>query len=135
MAVDTLGHLLALNVTSADEQDRARVGAFARAVQKVMEKSLEVAYVDQGYTAERPSEAAEKHRIRLKVVKLPEAKRGFVLLPKSWVVERTFGWLTHPPRPRSASAFHSLITRCRFFNTFGRKSGDYRVSVSLVCRD
>ncbi len=93
MAVDTLGHLLWLHVTSADEQDRANVGKLARAVQKETGKSVELAYVDQGYTGERPAEAARRQRIELSVVKLPQAKRGFVLLPRRWVVERGFAWL------------------------------------------
>jgi len=94
MAVDTLGHLLALHVTAADEQDREQVGRLAKAVQKETGKSVELAYVDQGYTGERPAEAAAKQKIELSVVKLPEAKRGFVLLPRRWVVERSFAWLT-----------------------------------------
>ena len=94
MAVDTLGHLLALHVTAADEQDREQVGKLAREVQKQTGKSVELAYVDQGYTGDRPAEAAERHAIELSVVKLPEAKRGFVLLPRRWVVERSFAWLT-----------------------------------------
>ena len=93
MAVDTLGHLLALHVTAADEQDRAQVGRLARDVQEQTGKSVELAYVDQGYTGDRPAAAAEKQKIELSVVKLPEAKRGFVLLPRRWVVERSFAWL------------------------------------------
>jgi transposase len=93
MAVDTLGHLLSLHVTPADEQDRAQVGKLAREVQKETGKSVELAYVDQGYTGERPAEAAQKQNIELSVVKLPEAKRGFVLLPRRWVIERSFAWL------------------------------------------
>ena len=50
--------------------------------------------MDQGYEGERPAEAAAAHGIRLEVVKLPEAKRGFVLLPRRWVVERSFAWAT-----------------------------------------
>jgi len=93
MAVDTLGHLLALQVTPADEQDRSRVNQLARDVQKVTGKSVELAFVDQGYTGEKPAEDAAKQGIKLEVVKLPEAKRGFVLLPRRWVVERSFAWL------------------------------------------
>jgi transposase len=93
IAVDTLGHLLALHVTAADEQDRAQVGKLAREVQAVTGKSVELAYVDQGYTGEAPAKAARKKGIELSVVKLPEAKRGFVLLPRRWVVERSIGWL------------------------------------------
>ena len=93
MAVDTLGHLLSLHVTAADQQDREQVGRLAKEVQKQTGKSVELAYVDQGYTGDRAAEAAAKQKIELSVVKLPEAKRGFVLLPRRWVVERSFAWL------------------------------------------
>src|ERR1700675_3814594 len=92
MAVDTLGHLLALHVTPANEQDRSRVKQPAKDVQKVTGKSVELAFVDQGYTGEKPAEDAAKQSIKLEVVKLPKAKRGFVLLPRRWVVERSFAW-------------------------------------------
>jgi transposase len=85
-------HLLALHVTPADEQERAQVEALAEAVQEVTGQSVELAYVDQGYTGEEAFDAAAGHGIILEVVKLPEAKRGFVLLPRRWVVERSFGW-------------------------------------------
>jgi transposase len=91
-AVDTLGHLLALHVTAADEQDRAQVERLAEEVQRITEESVELAYVDQGYTGESAAQGAEKHGIRLEVVKHTEAKRGFVLLPRRWVVERSFAW-------------------------------------------
>lgn len=94
MAVDTLGYLLALHVTAADKQDRQEVGKLAGEVQKQTGKSVELAYVDQGYTGEKAAEAAKKKKIELSVVKLPGAKRGFVLLPRRWVVERSFAWLT-----------------------------------------
>jgi transposase len=94
MAVDTLGHLLSLHVTAANEQDRRQVGRLAKDVQEQTGKSVELAYVDQGYTGEQAAEAAGKQKIELSVVKLPEAKRGFVLLPRRWVVERSFAWLT-----------------------------------------
>ena len=94
MAVDTLGHLLALHVTPANRDDRAEVGRLAEAIQLATGQSVELAYVDQGYTGERPAAAAQDHGIALEVVKLPEAKRGFVLLPRRWVVERSFAWAT-----------------------------------------
>jgi transposase len=40
----------------------------------------------------QPAQDAAKHGIQLEVVKLPEAKKGFVLLPRHWVVERSFAW-------------------------------------------
>ena len=94
MAVDTLGHLLALHVTPASADDRAQVGRLAKAVQVATGGSVELAYVDQGYTGDAPAKAAQNQDIRLEVVKLPEAKRGFVLLPRRWVVERSFAWAT-----------------------------------------
>ena len=93
MAVDTLGHLLALHVTPANENDRAAVGTLAQAVQDATGDSVTLAYVDQGYTGEQAADSAQAHGIRLEVVRLPEAKRGFVLLPRRWVVERSFAWM------------------------------------------
>lgn len=92
IAVDTLGQLLALQVTPAGEQDRAQVEELARQVQAVTGQTVELAYVDQGYTGEAAADAAAAQGIQLAVVKLPEAKRGFVLLPRRWVVERSFAW-------------------------------------------
>ena len=94
IAVDTLGHLLALYVTPANEPERAQVAELAEAVQEVTGQNVEVAFVDEGYTGEKAAEAAQEHGIQLEVVKLPEAKKGFVLLPRRWVVERSFAWAT-----------------------------------------
>ena len=93
IAVDTLGHLLALKVTPANQQERAQVGALAAQVQAVTEKQVQIGYVDQGYTGADPAAQAAQEGIDLLVIKLPEAKRGFVLLPRRWVVERSFAWL------------------------------------------
>ena len=92
LAVDTLGHLLALTVTPANEDDRKQVEELAGQVQDATDQHVELGYVDQGYTGKNAAEAAGKHGIRLEVVKLPYAKRGFVLLPMRWVVERSFAW-------------------------------------------
>jgi len=92
IAVDTLGHLLALRVTPANEQDRAQIAELAKAVQEVAEQKVELAFVDQGYTGSEPAEAAAQEGIQLEVVKHHEAKHGFVLLPRRWVVERSFAW-------------------------------------------
>ncbi len=85
VAVDTLGHLLALHVTPANEGDRAQVEKLAKQVQQVTGHNVQVAYVDAGYTGGAAAEAAQEEGIRLEVVKLPDAKRGFVLLPRRWV--------------------------------------------------
>ena len=94
MAVDTLGHLLALRVTAADEQERAQVGDLLADAQSATGNSIKVAFADQGYTGEQAAQEAQQHGVELVVVKLPEAKKGFVLLPRRWVVERSFAWLT-----------------------------------------
>ena len=94
MAVDTLGHLLALHVTPANADDRAEVGRIAKAVQAETGENVKIAFVDQGYTGEKPAAAAAERGIALEVIKLPQAKRGFVLLPRRWVVERSFAWAT-----------------------------------------
>ena len=92
VAVDTLGHLLALKVTPANEQERAQVEDLIQEVQEATGENVEAAFVDQGYTGEEPAAQAARQGVRLIVVKLEEAKRGFVLLPRRWVVERSFAW-------------------------------------------
>lgn len=92
IAVDTLGHLLGLVVTPANEQDRSQVGELAQQIQQITGENVEIAFVDQGYTGEQTAQDAAAEGIKLEVVKLPEAKKGFVLLPRRWVVERSFAW-------------------------------------------
>jgi transposase len=119
-AVDTLGQLLRLHVTPANEQDREQVQKLAKAVQEITGQSVELAYVDQGYTGEAASDAAQKHGIQLEVVKHTEAKRGFVLLPRRWVVERSFAWAARFRRlardyerlSETLAGFHYLAFAC-----------------------
>src|SRR5437868_4926331 len=92
VAVDTLGHLLALHVTPADAQDRAQVEQLAQAVQEATGQTVRLAYVDHGYTGAAPAAAAAEQGIELEVVKHPASSRGFILLPRRWVVERSFAW-------------------------------------------
>jgi transposase len=121
-AVDTLGHLLALLVTPASEQERARVGELAEAVREATGESVELAYVDQGYAGEQPAEEAAAHGMRLEVVKHEEAKRGFVLLPRRWVVERDFAWASRFRRlvkdyerlPDTLAGLHFVAFACLF---------------------
>ena len=119
-AVDTLGHLLALHVTPANVQERDQVGLLAAAVQAATGDAVEVAFADQGYTGEAVAAEAAVHGIRLEVVKLPEAKRGFVLLPRRWVVERSFAWVARFRRlardyerlPETLAGLHFLAFAC-----------------------
>jgi transposase len=106
------GHLMAVSVTPANEQDRAQVGELAKAVQAVVEDPVQIAFVDQGYTGEQPAAEAAQQGIKLEVIKHHEAKRGFVLLPRRWVVaplpgRRVFaGW----PAIMNGSPQHWLAT-------------------------
>ena len=93
VAVDTLGHLLAVVVTPANAQERAQVGELARQVQAATQRSVKLGFGDQGYAGPEPAAQAEAESMKLEVIKLAEAKRGFVLLPHRWVVERSFAWL------------------------------------------
>jgi len=77
----------------ANEQECAQVGVLAEAVQAATGEHIELAFVDDGYTGRTAADAAAVHGIALEVVKLSEAKHGFVLLPRRWVVERSFAWL------------------------------------------
>jgi transposase len=129
-AVDTLGDLLAVLVTPANEQERAQVDELARAVQAVTGQHVQLAFVDQGYTGDEPAQAAAEHGIRLEVVKHTEAKRGFVLLPRRWVVERSFAWAARFRRlardyerlPQTVASLHFIAFAClllhRLFSTF-----------------
>jgi transposase len=121
-AVDTLGHLLALHVSPANEQDREQVKELAEAVQQATGESVELAYVDQGYTGERAAKEAEAFGMRLEVVKHEEVKRGFVLLPRRWVVERDFAWASRFRRlakdyerlPATLAGLHFVAFACLF---------------------
>jgi transposase len=111
-----------LRVSPANEQERAWLGELAEAVQEASGESVELAYVDQGYTGERAAEEAEAQGIRLEVVKHAEAKRGFVLLPRRWVVERDFAWASRFRRlvkdyerlPGTLAGLHFVAFACLF---------------------
>jgi transposase len=119
-AVDTLGHVLTLLITPADAQERTQADALAHQVQEITGETVEVAYVDQGYTGEQPTADAAAHGIRLEVVKLPKAKRGFVLPSRRWVVEPDFAWTSrfrrlvrdHERLPQVLARLHFIAFAC-----------------------
>ena len=98
------------------------MGELAEAVQEATGESVELAYVDQGYAGEQPAEEAAAHGMRLEVVKHEEAKRGFVLLPRRWVVERDFAWASRFRRlvkdyerlPDTLAGLHFVAFACLF---------------------
>jgi transposase len=134
MAVDTLGHLLAIHITPANEQDRSQVAELAKQVQDITGDNVQVAFVDAGYTGQQAQQDAAQEGIHLEVVKLPDAKLGFVLLPRRWVVERSFGWLARFRRlardyerlPETLAGLHylafAILLAARFFALISPKS-------------
>ena len=130
IAVDTLGHLLALKVTPANEQERAQVADLVEDVQQATGDNVQVAFADQGYTGDEPSAQAAENGVDLIVVKLDETKKGFVLLPRRWVVERSFGWAARFRRlakdyerlPTALAGFHWLAFITLMLNALFRQS-------------
>ena len=92
VAVDTLGQLLSVVVTPANEQERAQVGELCQRVQEITSQTVVVGFGDQGYTGEETQYESAVHDIDLQVVTKHEGQTGFVLLPRRWMVERSFAW-------------------------------------------
>lgn len=93
IAVDTLGMVLAVCTHSAALQDRdGALVVLDRVKSKGLER-LEFIYADQGYTGELATKAFWLFDYVLRVVKRREGAVGFEVLPKRWIVERTFAWL------------------------------------------
>src|SRR5271167_3699388 len=93
IVVDTLGHLVGLQVHAADIQDRdGAVGVFASI--RYLYPWLRHIFADGGYAGEKlETTLAGMGQWTLAIVKRPDEARGFCLLPRRWVVERTFAWL------------------------------------------
>jgi putative transposase len=98
--VDTQGNILALKVTTADVQDRDG----ARSLLDVLTHSygwLKLIWADGGYAGQlvgHVSGLARHRKVKLEIVKRSDDIRGFKVLPKRWIVERTFGWLIQSRR-------------------------------------
>ncbi len=90
--------------------------------QEATGESVELAYVDRSYTGEEAS--ADAKGIRLEVVKHPGAKKGFVLLPRRCVVERSFAWASRFRRlakdyellPQTVAGLHFVAFACLFLH-------------------
>ena len=92
--VDTLGNLLALCITAGNVDDRVPVEQLCEQVRVLSGENVRLMYADQAYSGEQVLDDAEFQGIDLIVVNRPEGSRGFVLLPKRWVVERSFAWMS-----------------------------------------
>ena len=72
-------------------QDREQVRQLAQAVREATGETVHLIVADQGYTGGEAPQGAQAHAITLQLVKHTGAKRGFVLLPRRWMVQRSFG--------------------------------------------
>ncbi len=95
ICVDTLGLLLAVVVTSAAIDDAAAAPAVLAQLRRQDYPRLQVVWADSKYHNHALNEWKAKQRHlpwQLEIVSRPKEAKGFVLLPKCWVVERTFAW-------------------------------------------
>jgi putative transposase len=91
--VDAAGHWLAVAVVPASVQDRDALPALDRG--KAMWPSLREAVYDGAFTAERCRTWSNLHGMRHCIAERDPAAKGFVVVARRWVVERSFGWLAH----------------------------------------
>src|ERR1051326_6551571 len=93
--VDTLALLLAACVTAASTQDRDGARSLLKALTRRWTR-LRLIWADSSYAGELVEwvrQLRERRRVKLEIVRRSDAQKGFVVLPKRWIVERTFGWL------------------------------------------
>jgi putative transposase len=92
--VDTLGLLLGVVVTAASDQHREGALSWLASLRHRYSR-LRLIWADQAYAGELASwlwGLRPWRKVRLEIVKRPEGIKGFLLLPKRWIVERTFAW-------------------------------------------
>ena len=95
--VDTTGLLMAVVVTAASVQERDGARLLFSRLDGACKK-LRLIWVDGGYRGQLLEWVAERFRFRLRVVLRPAAQKAFIVLPRRWVVERTFAWFNHHRR-------------------------------------
>ena len=134
IAVDTLGLPIKCQITSADIQDRDALAPLLKAV-SLKSPWVKLAFVDSAYNGDEAQRAAfEASRIHTTVVKRTDKKvKGFVVLPKRWIVERSLGWINRARR--LAKDFETLIassvtwlTLAFGFQLIRRISRDYKIA-------
>ena len=124
IAVDTLGLLLAVVVTAASIDDAAGAKEVFEELKPKQQPRLEVVWADNKYHNHELNKWLSRQRSiawRLEIVRRPEGAKGFVLLPKRWVVERTFSWLG---RWRRLSRDYEHLT----------ESSEAMVRIASICR-
>lgn len=103
LLVDTLGLILEVLVTSAAVQDRDGARCLLDCLRHSWSR-LHRVWADGGYAGELVAwvwRLRPRGRVHLDIVKRSDQARGFHVLPKRWIVERTFGWLMKFRRLRS----------------------------------
>ena len=107
LAVDTLGHLLALHVTPTDGHERAQVGVLAAAVQAVTGEHVALAFVDQGYTGETPAATCWRMASSWRWSSCPRPSAASCSCPGAgW-------WSGRSPGSRASGAWPNITNGCR----------------------
>jgi putative transposase len=91
--VDTLGNLLALTVHPANIQDREGAKHLLAGLPEMLQLRLQKIWADGGYRGELEGWCYAKFQAVLEIVARHPDQKGFQVLPRRWVVERTFAWL------------------------------------------
>lgn len=89
--VDVLGLILALSITPASVQDRDGAVSVLREAHREY-STLKHVWVDGAYRGDVIDSVVDETRLEIEVVKRPDEQRGFVLLKRRWIVERTNSW-------------------------------------------
>lgn len=97
IVTDTLGLLLAVSVTAANAGDRDAAVPLLQHLRS-LHREITLVWADGGYTGGLVPWCRQKLGLVLQVVKRTDTMEGFVVLPRRWVVERTFAWLMHSRR-------------------------------------
>ena len=92
IVTDTIGLLLVVMVTAASVQDRDGGRAILKRLRSAL-ASVRHVFADGGYQGQLIAVAKSAWAIVVEVVKKPAGQIGFAVLPRRWVVERTFSWL------------------------------------------
>jgi transposase len=92
IVVDTIGLLLIVMVTAASVQDRAGGESILERLHRAL-RSVRHIFADGGYSGELVTLAKRSWKLVVEIVKKPADQVGFAVLPRRWVVERTFSWL------------------------------------------
>jgi len=106
LVTDTLGLPLALAIHPADVQDRDGLALVCARIRRRF-PWLGHLFADGGYRGAVAAAAAARERLALEIVERPADQRGFAVLPRRWVIERSFAWLSR--NRRLAKDFEHLI--------------------------